>query len=50
MTKLVGQIIDDYLETLKAAANQMQAREITKDIFRKRGWRIPHEKTGDRHQ
>jgi hypothetical protein len=49
MTKYVNSIIDEHIENLKAAANEMQAREITKDIFRKHGWRIPDEKEGN-HQ
>jgi hypothetical protein len=43
MTKLVNGIIEDYLDRVEKAARELKAREITKEMFGKRGWNTPTE-------
>jgi pyruvoyl-dependent arginine decarboxylase (PvlArgDC) len=44
MTKLVNGIIEDYLDNVEKAARELRAKEITNEMFKKRGWKIPTEK------
>ena len=37
MTKLVNSIINEHLEDLETAARQLKAKEITNEMFKKRG-------------
>ena len=43
MTKLVNNLIKDYLDKLETALREIRAKEITYEMFRKRGWPIPEE-------
>jgi hypothetical protein len=44
MTKLVNGLVEDYLKEVEAAARQLKAREITREIFKKRGWKTGEER------
>ena len=43
MTKLVNSIINEHLEDLETAARQLKAKEITNEMFKKRGWKTGKE-------
>jgi hypothetical protein len=43
MTRLVNGVIEDYLNEVEAAARQLKAKEITREIFKKRGWKTGEE-------
>jgi len=41
MTRLVNGIIEDYLDDLEKGVRELRAREITNEIFERKGWSIP---------